>query len=338
MFDCSDDVLAYHDQKTTLPQAERTAMRKRRDANRERLKSRLKEKGKPLPHEFIKQGSYAMRTMVQDPDNDYDIDDGVYFTQASLRDKDGEDMPAKDARVMVCDALKDDRFVRQPQVKRSCVRVFYNEGYHVDIPVYRIRESDGAYELAVGDSWDVSRAADVEDWFNDVNEQSSPDDENGRQFRRMTRMLKKFARSRTAWKSQIPPGFTITKLAAEKYVSDVDREDVALRQTMKAIYNRLTISLEVDHPVTPGSKLTKGPDDPETAFLRDKLSDALKDLAVLDDASCTRKKALAAWDKVFNTDFFSQREASKAAAAAAVASPYGIGPRVISNPPKPWSR
>jgi hypothetical protein len=338
MFDCSDDVLAYHDQKTTLPQAERTAMRERRDANRERLKSRLKEKGKPLPHEFIKQGSYAMRTMVQDPDNDYDIDDGVYFTQASLRGKDGKDMPAKDARVMVCDALKDDRFSRQPQVKHSCVRVFYNEGYHVDIPVYRIRESDGEYELAAGDSWVVSRAADVEDWFNDVNEQSSPDSENGGQFRRMTRMLKKFARSRTAWKSQIAPGFTITKLAAEKYVSDADREDIALRQTMQAIYDRLTVNLEVDHPVTPGSKLTKGPDDAETAFLRDKLFDALRELAVLDDAACTRKKALPAWDKVFNTDFFSQRDASKAAVAAAVTSAYGSGPRIISNPPKPWSR
>lgn len=338
MFDCSNDVLAYHDQETTLPQAERTAMRKRRDANRDRLKTRLKERGKPLPYEFIRQGSYAMRTMVQDAENDYDIDDGVYFTQASLRGTDGKDMPAKEARAMVCDALKDDRFNRQPQVKRSCVRVFYNEGYHVDMPVYRIRESDGDYELASGDSWVVSRAADVEDWYNGVNEKSSPDNENGGQFRRVTRMLKKLARSRSAWKSQTAPGFTITKLAAEKYVPDVAREDVALRQTMQAIYDRLTVSLEVDHPVTPGTKLTKGPDDPETAFFRDKLSDALKDLAVLDDAACTRKKALAAWDKVFNTDFFSQRESSKVAPVASVASPYGSGPRVISNPPKPWSR
>jgi len=336
MFDCSDDVLAYHDEKTTLPQAERSAMRKRRDANRERLKSRLKERGKPLPHEFIKQGSYAMLTMVQDPDNDYDIDDGAYFTQVSLRDKDGKDMPAKEARGMVCDALKDDRFTRQPQVRTSCVRVYYNEGYHVDVPVYRIRESDGEYELASGDSWIVSRAADVEAWFNDVNAQSSPDDENGGQFRRVTRMGKKFARSRAAWKPQIAPGFTVTKLVAEKYVSDADREDVALRQTMRGIYDRLAINLEVDHPVTPGTKLTKGPNDPETAFLRSKLADALNDLAVLDDAACTRKKALAAWDKVFNTDFFSQRDANNA--AAAVAATYGRGPAIISNPAKPWSR
>jgi hypothetical protein len=338
MFDCSDDVLAYHDQKTTLPQAERTAMRKRRDANRERLKSRLEEKGKPLPHEFIRQGSYAMRTMVQDPDNDYDIDDGVYFTQASLRDKDGKDMPAKDARDMVCDALKDDRFARQPQVKRSCVRVFYNEGYHVDMPVYRIRESDGEYELASGDSWVVSRAADVEEWFNDVNERSSPDGENGGQLRRVTRMVKKFARSRATWKPQVAPGFTITKLVAEKYVSDTGREDIALRQTMQAIYERLTISFEVDHPVSPGTKLTKGADDSETKFFRDKLSDALNELAVTDEADCTRKKALAAWDKVFNTDFFSQRDASKSAVAAVGESPYGTGPTIIRNPPKPWSR
>ena len=317
MFDCNDDILAYHDNKTTLPQSERTAMRERRDANRERLKSRLKEKGKPLPHEFIKQGSYAMRTMVQDKDNDYDIDDGVYFTQTSLQDKNGKDMPPKDARKMVCDSVQDDRFKRQPEVRTSCVRIYYNEGYHVDMPVYRIRDADGEYELATGDSWIVSRAADVETWFNDVNEQSSPDDENGGQFRRVTRMTKKFARSRAEWKSDIAPGFTITKLTAEKYIPDVDREDVALRETMQAIYDRLFVNLEVDHPVTPNTKITKGPNDPGTTFLRSKLADALEELAVLDDPACTRKKALAAWDKVFNTGFFSQRDASKAAAGVA---------------------
>ncbi len=198
--------------------------------------------------------------------------------------------------------------------------MYYNEGYHVDIPVYRIRETDGEYELAAGDSWIVSRAADVEAWFNDVNEQSSPDDENGGQFRRDTRMVKIFARSRIAWKSQVAPGFTVTKLVAEKYVSDADREDVALRQTMQGIYDRLVINLEVQHPVTPDSKLTKGPDDPGTAFLRSKLADALRELAVLDDAACTRKKALAAWDRVFNTDFFSQRDASKTASVAAMSA------------------
>lgn len=316
MHDCAKDVVAYHDDEVTLPQAERTAMRDRRNANRDRLEQRLEADEKPTPYEFIKQGSYAMLTMVQDNDNDYDIDDGVYFTQASLQDDEGNDMTPADAKKMVCEALKDKRFNRQPEVRDACVRIFYDEGYHVDMPVYRIRDADGQFEIASGQEWVVSRAADVEEWFDRQNQRLSPDEENGRQFRRLTRDIKKFARSRKAWKNQIAAGFTITKLMSECYVPNAFREDTALRDTVKAIYNRLRISLEVAHPITPGTKITKGPDDARTAFLRDQLKQALEDLKVLDDPACTRKKALAAWDKVFNTSFFSSRLESNASKSA----------------------
>jgi hypothetical protein len=315
MSNCSDDVLAFHNDEVTLPQGQRTAMRNHRDANRERLKSRLKSDGKPTPYEFIKQGSYAMLTMVQDPDNDYDIDDGVYFTQASLKHGDGREMSPSEVKQMVCKALADDRFKKQPQVRTSCVRIFYNEGYHVDMPVYRIRTSDGQYELATDNGWTVSRASDVEEWFDRENEKS-PDTDNGWQFRRMVRDLKKFARSRKEWKDQIASGFIITKLAADFYVANKDREDLALRDTMKKIYNRLCASLQVYHPITQNVELTKGPADSTTQFLRDKLRQALVDLAVLDTTTCTRKQALAAWDKVFGTDYFSKRLEMAAAKSA----------------------
>lgn len=304
MKDCAKDVLAYHDDKVSLPQSERTNMRERRDANRDRLKTRLKAKENPLPKEFIKQGSYAMLTMVQDSSNDYDIDDGVYFTQASLKGPNGGDKAARDARQMVCDALADERFNKQPEVKKNCVRIFYNDGYHVDMPVYRIRDNDGDYELASSSDWVHSRAADVEEWFNNANQTKSPDENNGRQFRRIVRMLKKFAKSRDSWKSQTTSGFAITILAEEKYVSNKDREDTALRDTMQAIYNRLLWNLEVAHPVTPGGKVTNGADDSKMKFFREKLESALKDLEVLDKSDCTREQALKAWDKVFGTDFF----------------------------------
>lgn len=106
MYDCNDDVLAFHNEKVTLSQPLRTAMRDRRNANRKRLKDRLKEKGLPLPQEFIKQGSYAMLSMVQDDDNDYDIDDGVYFAEEDLKDKDGNPLSPKATREFVCDALR----------------------------------------------------------------------------------------------------------------------------------------------------------------------------------------------------------------------------------------
>jgi hypothetical protein len=79
MFDCAKDILAYHDEKVTLPQAERSTMRARRDANRERLKRGLAKSGNTAPREFVSQGSYGMKTMIQHPESDYDIDDGVYF-------------------------------------------------------------------------------------------------------------------------------------------------------------------------------------------------------------------------------------------------------------------
>lgn len=306
MFDCSKDVVAFHKEEVTLPRSEQTVMRNRRNSNRHRLKLRLKAVNDPTPKEFIKQGSYAMLTMVQDADKDYDIDDGVYYTQVSLRDSDGNDMQPKEARQMICDVLKDDRFNKQPQVKRNCARVFYEEGYHVDLPLYRIRESDGEYELASGDEWVVSRAADVEQWFKDVNSELSPEN-NGHQFRHIVRMLKKFARSRKTWKDKTASGFTITKLAEEHFVADSDRIDVALRMTMQCIYDRLLYRLEVDHPVTPNSKLTSGPNDEKSIFFRDKLHDVLIELEVLDKKNVTQKEALNAWDKVFNTSFFSGR-------------------------------
>ena len=159
MYDSNNDVLAFRNEEVTLLQPQRTAMRDRRNANRKRLKNRLKDTNFPLPQEFIKQGSYAMLTMVQDDDNDYDIDDGVYFAEEGLNDKDGKPLSPSVVRQRICDALQDKRFKKQPEVLKSCVRVYYDEGYHVDLPIYRIRRSDGQYELAAGDQWVVSRSS-----------------------------------------------------------------------------------------------------------------------------------------------------------------------------------
>src|SRR5262245_33814270 len=137
MHNCHDDALAHHDDEVTLPQSDRTAMRDRRNANRDRLKRGLKDSGKPMPIEFKAQGSYAMKTMTQHPANDYDIDDGVYFESSDLVGPKGGAMSALEARQMVRDAVDDGCFKTKPEVRSNCVRVVYDAGYHVDIPVYR---------------------------------------------------------------------------------------------------------------------------------------------------------------------------------------------------------
>src|ERR1700676_4972021 len=121
MFDCADAVLAYHDDRVTLPQTERTQMRDRRDANRERLKRGLKDAMKPAPREFWSQGSYSMKTMTQHPAKDYDIDDGVYFNKDALVGYRGAEMSALQVRQMVRDALDDGSFKTPPEVRKNCV-------------------------------------------------------------------------------------------------------------------------------------------------------------------------------------------------------------------------
>jgi hypothetical protein len=328
MIDCSKDVISFHDDEVTLPQAERTAMRQRRDANRKRVKDGLKDAKKPQPTEFHRQGSYAMKTMVQDPDNLYDIDDGVYFEKGVLVGGKGAEMSALDARQTVRDAVDDGSFKRKPEALKNCVRIYYDAGYNVDIPVYRHQvkknlfgADEDYYELASAD-WKRSDARNVTDWFEKENDKQSPDNDNGRQLRRICRFIKKFAQSRPSWRACMASGFMITKLVTECYKPNVNREDNALHDTMKAIHDRLKWDLVAKHPVTPQDTISNGNDDPKAKALRDRLADAIQWMEPLHKSSCKRTEALKCWDKVFNTEYFSNRDekTDKKAASAAVLS------------------
>lgn len=339
MYDCSKEVLGYHDDEVTLPQKERDEMRQRRDTNRARVKAGLAENDDPKSREFASQGSYAMKTMTQHPEKDYDIDDGIYFDYDALKKSDGTDMSALEARKMVRDAVDDGSFKKKPEVRENCVRIYYEAGYHVDIPVYRrvvtkdfLGNETVHYELASTD-WKRSDARDVTKWFDEENQRQSPDVTNGRQLRRVTRETKKYARSLSSWKGQIACGFIITKLVTECYRSNVSREDVALYDTMNAIRDRLELNLEVKHPVTPNETITKGTNDPKAVFLKEKLSDALSCLSVLFESECTRKQALDAWDKVFNTTYFSAQLGEEKSYAAAAFVSSGSSRVVTPRPP-----
>jgi hypothetical protein len=111
--------------------------------------------------------------MVRDPDNDYDIDDGVYFRKEDLVGDRGAEMTSLQARQMVRDAVDDGKFNMAPEVRSNCVRVFYEKGYHVDLPVYRRVATSTVfgekfhYELAASSGWKRSDARDVSGWYED---------------------------------------------------------------------------------------------------------------------------------------------------------------------------
>lgn len=310
--DCHSEMTGFHRDNVTLSNKQQSEMRTRRDAGRTRLANGLNEAKKPLPKKFRSQGSYQMRTMVQDDGNDYDIDDGAYFASDDLKDDYGVALTPKAARQRVCDALVwDGRLKQEATVKRNCVRQVYAAGYHIDIPVYRIvttKNGNGDpvkhYELASGDEWTCSDARAVTRWFNNLVGELNTGELDGSQMRRVTKLTKKFAR-RAGWKHQMTSGICITKLVVDYFQYGADRDDKALRETWKAIYKKLQKSTEIDHPVL-ATKLAQAGDEAVT-FFRDCLSGALKTLEVLDKSDCTRKQAREAWDDVFQTEFFTKQ-------------------------------
>lgn len=333
-FDCSSEITSFHQDEVTLRKPEQDEMRSRRDAGRTRLVSGLSEEGYPLPKMTVSQGSYAMRTMVEDDDCDYDIDDGAYFAKEDLVDENGAELTPLQAKQRVCDALSwDKRLNHKAKVKRNCVRQMYPDGYHIDVPVYRIIKqaskaegSSDAYELASGDQWMESDARTVTSWYRDrvgeLNELQSGESD-GSQMRRVTRMTKKMAKSRKSWKSETTSGICLTKLVVDHFVACAGRDDESLRDTWDAINIRLSGSTMIEHPVVQGQNLAENGDN-EVQFFKDCLCDALKYLEVLEKTDCSPEQARKAWDCVFNTDYFSNspspKEEQKTAASVSIIS------------------
>ena len=133
--------------------------------------------------------------------------------------------------------------------------------------------------------------------------EKSPEGNNGKQMRRVTRLLKFYKQSRDSWKQSMPSGFEISVLVDERYVADSNREDVSLYSTMLAIKSRLEYNLEVKHP-TRNEMLTDGANDPNTRLFKEKLIEAVDNLQVLFKSDCTRLEALRAWNSVFKHDYW----------------------------------
>ena len=317
ILNCHTEMTAYHAEKVTLRRADQDEMRTRRDAGRTRLTTGLKRDLHPLPLEMASQGSYAMRTMHQDEQSDYDIDDGAYFEKDELIDAGGEPLIPRAARERVCKALQQDERLKYPaEVKDNCVRQYYPEGYHIDIPVYRVSErtlSNGdvviVYELASGDDWVESDARAVTRWFNDYVGELNAGEADGSQRRRIIKLTKKQARSRMDWKQQTASGICITKLVVDHFVESTGRDDEALYETCNNIHQALLRSQRITHPVQTDTNLAEERD-PDVLFFRGRLGEALKTLDILNAEGCTRSRARQAWDQVFNTAFFANQPGS----------------------------
>ena len=306
MFDLSSKFNSFYSSCVVLPQEVLNRLYSLKNINMQRLKDGLSEYNIDNGTEYkivedCVQGSVAMSTVVQNEDNDFDIDVAVVFDKDVLGDK-----GALATRNIVLNALarKTKQFKADPEVKTSCVRVKYSEGYHIDFAVYRRSwdelNNEWVYEHA-GDTWSKRELTGITDWFKSQNDYS--DDK----LRRVVRLSKMFCNSRDSW-NNMPSGLIQTVLCNERLKSEYSRIDELFYYSMKAIVNRLEIDSSVIAPVDNGRNLSNRViDKKRITYWKNRLKSKLEDLEILFKEECTKDDALQAWYGFFNHEYWREQ-------------------------------
>ena len=306
MYDLSSKFNTFYDSYVVLSELQQTNLHKKKELNIQRLKDGLKEyneenKTSYSIKETCVQGSVVMSTVVQNEDDNYDIDIAIVFDKSELGNK-----GAQATRNMVANALKrkTKQFNTEPEVKTSCVRVNYADGYHVDFAIYR-REYDKwndswIYEHA-GADWTERELNGLSKWFKTQNSNSD------RKLRKIVRLSKMFCKSRKSWKNT-PSGLLQTVLCEEKLEDSYERIDELFYYTMKAIVERLEINTCITAPVDNGRDLTPRKSDIQRMTnWKNRLKSKLEDLEILFKDNCTKDDAIQAWYGFFNHDYWSEQ-------------------------------
>lgn len=312
MFDLSKEFTKFEEDCVRLNTEQKNQLTGYRDANVKRVKDGLTALGFALPNKIVNQGSYAIHTTVQHAANDYDIDIGLVFDKTELP----SDAEAAKQRIQKAIIKVGGNFKETPSVRTNAVTVWYQDGHHVDLAVYRSATSGLGQAITEHASaqWIQQGPSDLTNWFDDKDRQLSPRQANGakvkdNQMRRIVRLLKMFGRTRESW--SFPGGLIISVLVAESYSPDPNRDDVAFYDTVLAIKNRLLGNTSVYHPLDSSRSLTaKEKHLNQVKLLSEKLNKFVQDLNPLLNLNCTKLQAIRAWREFFNHEYWSNLVAS----------------------------
>ncbi|MFG1735159.1 CBASS cGAMP synthase [Paenibacillus sp. 843] len=291
MSDCHDLFISFHDH-IYLSQDEKNQLRKSRNALRQKIRKHFTETlgfKEPL---FYGQGSYSMNTTIVPINGEFDIDDGVYLEHLKDKDEDDWNSPSK-VHQWIVDAV-DGHTDTPPEDKLTCVRVIYKNEYHIDFPIYVKRKDEHPKLAHRSKGWIDSDPKLLTEWFNgEVSDK-------GNQLKRIVRYLK-------AWKDKkegevkMPSGMFLTILAANDFEAN-ERDDIALVETAKRIYDTLNDDYKLVRPVFPGEDLFED----WSVTRRDNFLNKLNDLIQKGNAAVAHSKKSESsekWIKVFGDRF-----------------------------------
>ncbi|MEP2026161.1 nucleotidyltransferase, partial [Reichenbachiella sp.] len=178
----------------------------------------------PLPEYYI-QGSYKMKTVVENRTTKSDVDLAIIFPSFP-------GVKLETLQNHVRNALWN-HTTKGVIVKDPCVRLTYVRDFHIDLPIYFRNQVDGQlYFGSRGNDWTPSDPKAFVKWFKE-NTNNRP------QLVRIIRYLKAWADyTKTKTRKKLPSGLALTLWAID-YYKPSSRDDIALFQTCSSILNYL---------------------------------------------------------------------------------------------------
>lgn len=240
----------------------RDSLRTRMSVNYRRIPV---EERKILELHFQSQGSFIMDTIIKPLNDDFDLDDGVYF-QGVLSKK---DRPAPQIfHNWVIRAIDSDNAYESVKDKPCCVRVLYKQGFHIDLPIYYADNYDCPDLAETKNGWILSNPVEFIAWFEEKTNSgfqkafmyeslkyAEPYQKWLTDIRKQDCQLRRVVRYMKAWadlkRNEMPCGIIMTILVANNFVENY-RDDVALRDTLVNIKNYLDSNgLKCPRPTSP---------------------------------------------------------------------------------------
>ena len=298
MYDLNNKFVKFYNEHVVLSFDEQQSLREKRDINIARLKEGLTKYNlnNNTNYKIVEtktQGSMAMHTVTQSDSNEYDIDIAVIF------DTSINALTSIGARRMVLEAFKlaYNNFKQDPEVKTNCVRIYYAEGYHIDLAVYRrdMNEDDEYIYEHAGTKWSVRDPLAINIWFaKEVKIKST-------QLPKTVRLSKMFCKSRSHW--DMPGGFIQTALCVECF-NDSERLDECFYDTIVAIRDRLKVSSSVNNPTDTSQSILKPADVQRMKNWETRLTNKINKLQILFVSTCTEQDAIEAWAEFFDHSYW----------------------------------
>ncbi|QYA34105.1 CBASS cGAMP synthase (plasmid) [Macrococcus psychrotolerans] len=225
----------------TISESYKHKIRRGRNTLREKINGGFLNDGHKKP-EHLTQGSYAMHTALLPEDGeDFDLDSGIY-----LKDYDTEQIYWPSTIEVHKQILSYVSGHTNCIIdKDTCVRVDYQDNYHIDLPIYIIgldkQNDEVAYLAHKINGWIISDPKAFRDWFN--NNVKISDD---KVVRRIVKYIKKWSKN----KNINLPGMAISILVVECY-EKADNDPDVLFKVLTNIYDRLEDNFSCRKPIRP---------------------------------------------------------------------------------------